>query len=315
MISRSVKRETKNEKQILFLFAFFSLFFALFSHINAQDSIPIAKDLSEEKSYQFQQYFFKALSEKAIGNHQKAIENLESCNQIIPEDVSIYFEFSKNYLELQQYENALEYIKRAAAKEPENRWLLQHWVGILDKMRLFDDAISVQKKLVAIHYKEVIKLINLYIKNNQIDLAKQEIIKAESKVVLPKYLKNFSTTSPVKVDDEDEKVADNQSQKSSFTFFETQIKNSKNDDEIIKLTDEALSLYPEQAFLYIAKAKVLTNQNKHQQAIEILEIGIDFAVDDTILKEFYKLLIDNYQKLGNQKEEEKYKQKLKKIQS
>ena len=57
----------------------------------AQDSIALPKDLNEEKELKFQQYFFKALAEKSIRNFQKAIENLESCNQIIPNDVAVFF--------------------------------------------------------------------------------------------------------------------------------------------------------------------------------------------------------------------------------
>ena len=57
--------------------ALFSLFFFLLSlNSYTQDSIPEAKDLTEEKELKFQQFFFKALSEKSIGNYQKAIENL-----------------------------------------------------------------------------------------------------------------------------------------------------------------------------------------------------------------------------------------------
>ncbi|NJN50354.1 MAG: hypothetical protein HC798_04455 [Polaribacter sp.] len=169
--------------------------------------------------------------------------------------------------------------------------------------------------MVAINYKEVVKLINLYIKNNQIELAKETINNANPTVILPKYLKNLSESNKIELDDADEKVDDILPKTKNISFFINQIKNSKSEEETLQLTDEALSLYPEQAFLYVTKAKVLTTQKRHKEAIEILEIGIDFAIEDDTLKDFYKLLIENYQKTGNQKEEEKYKQKLKKIQS
>ena len=74
-----VRRSIKSALGLYFLF------FVLFSMPSyAQDSIALPKDLNEEKELKFQQYFFKALAEKSIRNFQKAIENLESCNQIIP---------------------------------------------------------------------------------------------------------------------------------------------------------------------------------------------------------------------------------------
>ena len=58
--------------------------------MSAQDSIAV-QDLDEEKELKFQQYFFKALSEKSIKNYQKAIENLELCNEVLPENVTVFF--------------------------------------------------------------------------------------------------------------------------------------------------------------------------------------------------------------------------------
>jgi tetratricopeptide (TPR) repeat protein len=103
------KRRFYTYKLVLFSFCF--AFFSLQAF--SQDSIPIAKDSTEEKELNFQQFFFKALSEKSIGNFQKAIENLESCHQILTNNVAVFFEFSKNYLLLQKTQLAKEYIDRA----------------------------------------------------------------------------------------------------------------------------------------------------------------------------------------------------------
>ena len=115
------KREESNRNS--FLITLFScLFFLVSQSIFAQDSIPAKQDLTEEVELKFQEFFFKALSEKAIGNHQKAIENLENCNQILPNNVTVFFEFSKNYLALNNTLLAKEYINRALEKEADNIW-------------------------------------------------------------------------------------------------------------------------------------------------------------------------------------------------
>ncbi|MGK0421082.1 MAG: tetratricopeptide (TPR) repeat protein, partial [Polaribacter sp.] len=108
----------------------FSLLFFLISFNSfTQDSIPEAKDFTEENELKFQKFFFEALSQKSIGNYQKAIENLESCNQIVPNDRTVFFEFSKNYLALNNTLLAKEYIQRALEKEVENIWMQKHLVA------------------------------------------------------------------------------------------------------------------------------------------------------------------------------------------
>ena len=135
--------------------------------IVSQDSIPEKKDLTEEAELKFQQFFFKALSEKAIGNHSKAIENLESCNEILEENEVVFFEFSKNYLELNNPFLAKEYINRALEKDPNNIWMLKHLVKINVKDKNYNDAINIQNKLVVLNPKERDYLVRLFFYNRE----------------------------------------------------------------------------------------------------------------------------------------------------
>ena len=75
MITVFENKENRKKRATYLKYALFSILFILFSLKSyAQDSIPVAKDLTEEKELDFQQFFFKALSEKSIGHYQKAIE-------------------------------------------------------------------------------------------------------------------------------------------------------------------------------------------------------------------------------------------------
>ena len=98
-------------KRIVFI-VFLGLLYNPFC-IVAQDSIAIAEDIEEKKLLQFQEYFFKALSDKSINNYQKSIENLEASNEILPNNKSVYFELSKNYLLLNKTREAKVYIDKA----------------------------------------------------------------------------------------------------------------------------------------------------------------------------------------------------------
>ena len=163
------KREIKRSiKSVLVLC---SMFFLLFStHTFAQDSIAFPKDLNEEKELKFQHYFFIALSQKSIRNFQKAIDNLESCNQILPNDVAVFFEFSKNYYALNQIELSKEYIDRALEKDPQNSWMLEHLVAVLQRSNNYAKAIEIQLDLINQKPKNTnLKegLVRLYLRNNQ----------------------------------------------------------------------------------------------------------------------------------------------------
>jgi len=73
---------------------------------------------NEQKELDFQNFFFEALQQKAIGNFDKAITALENCQSIKNNDPSVEFEFAKNYFELDQYYEAEIYIKKALEKVP-----------------------------------------------------------------------------------------------------------------------------------------------------------------------------------------------------
>jgi len=93
------------------LFVCLVLLFNPFSSLS-QENIGKSSNLSEEKEIKFQEYFFKSLSNKSIRNYQKAIQNLEVCDKLSPRNKTIYFEFSKNYLFLNQTLQADNSLKR-----------------------------------------------------------------------------------------------------------------------------------------------------------------------------------------------------------
>ena len=300
----------------------FSFFFALFSiNVNSQDSIPIAKDLTEEKDLKFQQFFFKALSEKSIGNYQKAIENLESCNQILSDEVSVFFEFSKNYLQLNKSLLAKEYINRALNKEPNNFWMLKHLVKIHIVKRDYSDAIEIQKKVVAINSKEREFLLRLYLQNSNYDKAIKLMKVMESENALSTNFINLKKRLEKKTG---EVITEDKTTKN--TSFITQFKTNKSftilkkiledknikTETLLKYANEGISLFPAQPFIYLVKGKTLNYQKKYKKALLSLQNGIDFVIEDKMEANFYKEMAISYKGLGNFKEEKKFIEKSKK---
>ncbi|WP_235869087.1 tetratricopeptide repeat protein [Polaribacter aquimarinus] len=300
-----------------------SLFYILFSYNSfAQDSIPEAKDLTEEKELKFQQFFFKALSHKSIGNYQKALENLESCNQILANDASVFFEFSKNYLQLNKTVLAKEYINRALQKNPNNIWMQKHLIKIHIKRRDFGDAIKVQQRLVLKNSKEREFLLRLYLQNRDYKKAISLMDDMETENVLPINFKRIKkslekrkgkSVSEEKTEDTTPLIDQFKTNK-SYPILKQILKNSANNiKELLKYATIGIELFPAQPYVYLMKAKALNYQKKYKKALTTLKNGIDFVVEDKMEGDFYKEMIKSYKSLGNSKEEKKYQEKFKKL--
>ena len=324
LVNKIYKREKRQFK--VFRLALFSFFFFLFSTIAlAQDSIPEQKDLTEDAELKFQQYFFKALSQKSIGNYQKAIENLENCNQLVPNDVAVFFEFSKNFLSINNTLLAKEYIKRALAKDENNVWMLKHLVKIHQKERNFEKAIEVQQKVIESHPKEREFLVRLYLYNRQEQEAVSLMNVLESENVLSSHLKrlrknlqnknNPKKPSVKKVNDVNGLINQFKNDK-SYTILKQILEKLKNNpSELLKYSEEGIALFPAQPYVYLVKAKTLNSLKNHKKALTTLQNGIDFVIEDAMEADFYKEIAKAYKGLGNVKEENKYQQKVKKLKS
>ncbi|MGJ8743424.1 tetratricopeptide repeat protein [Polaribacter sp.] len=321
---RRKKKENREKSRLGFqTYALFSIFFFLFSiHTFSQDSIPAAKDLTEEKELNFQQFFFKALSEKAIGNYTKAIQNLENCNQILPDDVAVFFEFSKNYLLLKNTLLAKEYIHRALAKEPTNLWMLKHLVQVNFEEKNLKEAILNQQKLVESDPKERPFLVQLYIYNKEYKKAVSLLTILENEGALSVNLKNLkqrlekrkeNSIVEEKQKDSTNLIAQFKSDKSYKILEQILEKHANNTTVLLKYAEEGIALFPAQPLFYLTKGKVLNNHKKYKKALESLQNGIDFVYEDKMEAAFYNEMAIAYNGLGNTNEEKKYRAKSEKI--
>jgi tetratricopeptide (TPR) repeat protein len=85
------------------------------------------KELQEEQdNFNFQNFFFDALQQKSRNDYNKAVEILERCKNIYPDDDGMNFEFAKNYLLLKDYDNAIYFDEKVLEKKPKNIHVLEH---------------------------------------------------------------------------------------------------------------------------------------------------------------------------------------------
>lgn len=122
-------------------------------------------------SDEFENYYYESLKQKGIENYDKAIEALEKCKNIQPENPIVFFELGKNYLSQKKYKDAYDNFEKVTKIDPKNRWA---WVGMYDvcyDTRDYNQAIIIVQKLVEFkpEYRE--DLTSLYMNTQQFDKA------------------------------------------------------------------------------------------------------------------------------------------------
>lgn len=316
------KEKRKEKRSSTFLFSF--LFLLIPFLLNAQDSIVPQTTITEKTNLDFQEYFFKAITQKAINNYQTAIENLEECNQLIPNTKAVLFELSKNYYLSNKIPQAVEYGVQALQKDPNDLWILELLVAIHQKEKNFDKAIFYQQKIAKNHPNRKKDLVFLHLKKNDIksaqrvldELSNAKMLNARLRRIRNNLIKRQSSTKRTTViatkvvkGSLKEQFAKNK----SFSTLKKLLQklDTENKPELLKYSSEGLILFPAQPLVYLMNGKALNKQKAFKKATESLLNGVDFIIDDNKLeKEFYKQLIKAYEGLGDSKKARKYRKKL-----
>ena len=148
---------------------FFSLLFLLLC--NTTISVAQEPDDVATVSDEFQNYYYESLKQKGIENYDKAIEALEKCDNIQPNNAVVFFELGKNYYFQKKYKDAYDNFEKATKIDSKNRWF---WAGMYDvcyDTRDYNQAIVIVQKLI--EFKEDYKedLCSLYMSTQQFDKA------------------------------------------------------------------------------------------------------------------------------------------------
>ncbi len=153
-------------KKNVFLALLLGMFFIPISLLAQGEPEDIAID-----SDAFQDHFYEAIKQKGIENYDKAIESLEKCIAIEPNNATLYFELGRNYALQKKYKDAYDNYQKVTQIDPKNRWA---WVGMYDvcyDTRDYNQAIIIVQKLIEFkqEYKE--DLTSLYMNTQQFDKA------------------------------------------------------------------------------------------------------------------------------------------------
>lgn len=300
------------------------------SLIAQNDVVSNEEMLIEQQNINFQTFFFEALQQKSIGNYDKAVFALEACNDIDKNNVAVLFELSKNYAALIKYTEAEYYVLKGLEIEPLNIYMLRHLKEIKTKQNDYLGAIKVQKRIAEQNPEEEGDLVILYIKSGDIENATELLRKLDEQDKLPKGLEGLKESliqedgpmEPVSepiIEDSPKRQVDrlkeaytlNKEYSSLEALLNRQYK-TKQFLDLLKDSEEGLSLFPAQPFLYLMNGRALNSLRRYEDAMNILEEGLDYIIEDNDLKaSFYKELSLSYKAMGdNKKASEYYKQAM-----
>lgn len=292
-----------------------------FPALGQEDVVSTEDMLVEQQQINFQTFFFEALQQKAIGNFDKAVYALEACNNIDKNNIAVLFELSKNYDLLIKYTEAEYYILKGLENDPMNLHMLRHLKEIKTKQNDYLGAIKVQQKIISIKPEEESDLVILYIKSGEIESATKLLKKLDDLNKLPIGLRALKESllqesdgsieelsKPIivenpkrKVDLLKEEYTLNKDFNTLIMLLEQQWK-TKQYLELLKHSEDGLSLFPAQPQLYLMNGRALNSLRKNNEAIAILEEGLDYIIeDDQLTSAFYEELSLSHKALGNNK--------------
>lgn len=280
----------------------------------AQEEQESAEVYLEEYTDKFQENFFEALKQKGIQNYDRAIDLLLKCKQLDPSNSVVDYELAKAYAMDKQYVQAQEYAVKALNAEPTDFWYLDNLLHVLEKegspleavkqdipfanqklqqnlalgyfkMRKYNDALKVLEGLGSSAFAEEL--------TSKIKDSLQT--KKEERTVSP------VVTSPKK----DDPTAQYRSQIE-------QLLSASDYGQLLAISKEALDSYPLQPYFYYAYGAALNNTSNANKAIEVLESGLDYLLDDDQLaNKMYSELSKAYTSIGNASKANEYLNKIK----
>lgn len=294
--------------------------------IGQEDVASTESMLIEQQEINFQTFFFEALQQKSIGNYDKAIFALEACDNIEQENIAVLFELSKNYVFLFKYTEAEYYILKGLERDPVNLYMLRHLKEIKTKQNDYQGAIAIQNRIIKLKPEEEADLVILYIKSGDIDEAIALLKKLDHINKVPEGLESLKESllqdpkeplssgsnqiTEVESKSKVELLRDDYELKKDFDsmklLLERELK-TKQFLDLLKDSEDGLARFPAQPFLYLMHGRALNQLRKYDEAIKSLEDGLDYLIDDDVMKvDFLNELSLSYKGLGNNKMASKF---------
>lgn len=240
---------------------------------------------------EFQISYYEALKQKGIENNDRAIESLQNCLTLEPNNAAVYNELGRNYLKLKKYKEAYDSFEKATQIDPKNRWYLHGMYDVAYQTRDYNQAIILVTKLVTFdsNYKE--DLTSLYMYTQQYDKAlklinemNDEFGKSEKR---DNYKKQIMQDARFQGDEKDEllkAIATNPKDEANYIALIYMYSNSNQEEKAMEVAKKLEIAIPESDWAQVSLFKFHLNNNDGPKAVKAMNQILDSDVIDNKIK-------------------------------
>lgn len=249
-------------------------------------------------SDEFENFYYESLKQKGIENYDKAIEALEKCKNIQPENPIVSFELGKNYLAQKKYKDAYDNFEKVTKIDPKNRWA---WVGMYDvcyETRDYNQAIVIVEKLVEFKsdYKE--DLVSLYMNTQQFDKAldlinelNETVGKSEKRELYKADILRDSKYQGAEKANLIDKIKKNPKEEANYIALIYMYSQSNQEEKALEIAKQLEKEIPTSDWAQVSLFKFHINNNDGDKAVKSMNIvlasdKVDKKIKHRILNEF-----------------------------
>lgn len=246
---------------------------------------------------EFQENFFEALKQKAITNHDKAIEALQKCIAIDPKPNYLYLELGKNYLELKLYDRAESNFLKVRKEKPNDRHVLELLFESYFKQGKFEESVEVVEKLVVYNSMFKEQLANLYFHQKRYDDALRVIDELNDEVGIDGYRRQLREKIAEKITNPNNQISRLENSiknkpKEEQNYLNLIYLYSKDNqkDKAYETAKRLLQKKPKSELVHLALYKFYLDDNKTDKAINSMKIAL--KSDKVDIESKYKVIND-----------------------
>lgn len=239
----------------------------------------------------FQNYFYESLKQKSIENYDKAIEAMQQCKELEPNNAVVYFELAKNYLSLKKYKEAYDNFEKVTQMDAQNRWA---WVGMYDvcyATQDYEQAIAIVEKLV--EFKEDYKedLVSLFMNTQQFDKAlvlinelNEKVGKSEKRELYKSDILKDPKYQSAERNNLLEQIKRNPKEESNYVELIYMYSRSNQEDKAMEIAKKLETAIPTSDWAKVSLFKSYLNNNDGENAVKAMNIVLPSKKIDSKIK-------------------------------